>query len=250
MCSDSTPQIHWILGPLGANFERLNPGCHSQYIGCAVKRNVVNASGQLRTRWTMENVIIILVFLVNACLVGAGVYLSSYLKNKAKGLATKEDFKDLKEQTAELTRITKGIEAKVSIDVWDYQKRWETRKEVIFESMRNMGKAQSMINETLAALLIYESAGTQADKDASAEVAKKCVERCRRNVTDLAQSHILISLAAGMPVIDAYVAASNGFSSVIDHLKDAEQRRQRYLEFSRAIGHLEGAVRKELRLDV
>src|SRR5215472_1589385 len=46
----------------------------------------------------------VIFFLLNAALVGAGIYLSAYLKRKAESLATKEEFKDLQKQTAELTR--------------------------------------------------------------------------------------------------------------------------------------------------
>jgi len=71
----------------------------------------------------MQTALIIIVFLANASLVGAGIYLSTYLRRKAEGLATKEEFEDLKKQTAELTRTAKEIEAEIATGIWDRQKR-------------------------------------------------------------------------------------------------------------------------------
>lgn len=86
--------------------------------------------------------------MANACLVGAGIYLSAYLTKKAEGLATKEEFKDLKEQTAELTRTTKKIEAEINNDLWNRQKQWEMKREVIFD----MSKQVSAVDDALTSL--------------------------------------------------------------------------------------------------
>src|SRR6266849_3945597 len=86
----------------------------------------------------MQTALIVIVFLANAALVGGGIYLSAYLKKKAEGLATREEFKDLQKQTAELTRTTKEIEAKISGELWNQQKRWELKREVLFEATKRV----------------------------------------------------------------------------------------------------------------
>lgn len=57
--------------------------------------------GYVKMRRAIQMTLIIISFLANACLVAAGIYLWAHLKKKAEGLATKEEFKDLKEQTPE-----------------------------------------------------------------------------------------------------------------------------------------------------
>jgi hypothetical protein len=69
---------------------------------------------------------------------GAGAYLGSYLKKKGENLATKEDFDDLKAQTAALTTTTKEIEAKIGDEVWNRQKRWELKQAVVFEAAKHL----------------------------------------------------------------------------------------------------------------
>jgi hypothetical protein len=80
----------------------------------------------------------IVLLVLNAAFIGVGIYLSSYLKKKAEHLATKEDFEQLRAQTAALTQTTKEIEARISNDVWDRQKRWELKREVLFSAMRKV----------------------------------------------------------------------------------------------------------------
>src|ERR1700739_889785 len=109
-------------------------------------------------RATMQFTVIDVVFLANASLVGAGIYLSAYLKRKAEGLATKEEFEDLKKQTAELTRTTKEIEAEVSTGIWDRQKRWEMKREVLFDAAKHVAKIETALSN-------LNSAHVTADKN-------------------------------------------------------------------------------------
>ena len=60
---------------------------------------------------------------------GVGAYIGSYLKKRAENLATKDDFDDLKSQTAALTQTTKEIEAKIDDQVWDRQRQWELTRD-------------------------------------------------------------------------------------------------------------------------
>jgi hypothetical protein len=55
---------------------------------------------------------------IAALVSGLGAYFGAYLKRKGENYATKED-------VAEITRITKEIEAKISDDTWARQRRWD-----------------------------------------------------------------------------------------------------------------------------
>lgn len=92
----------------------------------------------------------IIAFLLNAALVGAGIYLSSYLKKKAEHLATREQFKDLQKETAELTRTTKEIEAKISDEVWNRQRRWELKRDLLLDMAKKMSAAYDALTAVYA----------------------------------------------------------------------------------------------------
>lgn len=78
----------------------------------------------------------LLKFTLLAIFAGAGGFLGSYLKRKGENLATHEDINRLVDQVRAVTKATKEIEAKISDDVWDRQKRWELKREALFESIR------------------------------------------------------------------------------------------------------------------
>src|SRR5437870_10327269 len=59
-------------------------------------------------------------------------FLAGYMKKKGENLATHEDIGKLVEQMSAVTKATKEIEAKISSDVWDRQKHWEMKREVLF----------------------------------------------------------------------------------------------------------------------
>jgi hypothetical protein len=63
-------------------------------------------------------------------ILGGGA-ITAFWKKKAENYATKQD-------VAELTTITKKIEADISSDVWDRQKQWEMKREVIFDMSRKL----------------------------------------------------------------------------------------------------------------
>lgn len=92
---------------------------------------------------------------------GAGAYFGSYLKKKGENLATHEDIDKLVDQVRAVTTTTKEIEAKISDDVWDRQKRWEMKRDALFEVVRALG----LVNDALTKL----QATYQTDKQSLAE---------------------------------------------------------------------------------
>src|SRR6266404_3989380 len=88
-----------------------------------------------------------LIALALTTLIGAfiGSYLASYLKKKGENLATREDLDKLVEQVRAVTTATKEIEAKISTDVWDRQKRWEMKRDLLFEATRRL----AAVNDSL-----------------------------------------------------------------------------------------------------
>jgi hypothetical protein len=71
---------------------------------------------------------------------GAGGYLGAYLKRKGENLATKEDI-------AEITRVQEEIKAKISDDVWDRQRQWELKRDVVFDVVRALADLDMAVNK-------------------------------------------------------------------------------------------------------
>jgi hypothetical protein len=79
---------------------------------------------------------------------GLGAYGGAYLKAKAEHWATHEDIDEVLNQVRAVTTTTKVIEAKISEDVWDRQKRWELKRDVLFEATRRL----AVIEEALTTI--------------------------------------------------------------------------------------------------
>ena len=82
-------------------------------------------------------VIAVLSFLLGAVL---RPYLTGYATKKGENLATHEDIDKVLEQVKAVTEATKKIEADISTGVWDRQKRWEMKREVLFEAARRLSE--------------------------------------------------------------------------------------------------------------
>jgi hypothetical protein len=70
-----------------------------------------------------------------------GGFAKSYMSKKGENAALKEDI-------AELTRTTKRIEAEISGDVWDRQKRWELKRDLLLE----LTKKTAAVSDALTGL--------------------------------------------------------------------------------------------------
>lgn len=79
---------------------------------------------------------------------GAGAYLGAYLRKKGENLATHEDIERLLDQVRKVTTTTEQIKAEISSDVWDRQRQWELKREMIIE----VSKAISDVEEGLLTL--------------------------------------------------------------------------------------------------
>jgi hypothetical protein len=72
--------------------------------------------------------------------IGSGVaaYSGAYFKRRGEDQAITDGFAEVLRQTRETTQATKSIEAKISGEMWDRQKQWEMKREVIFDMRRKL----------------------------------------------------------------------------------------------------------------
>ena len=92
---------------------------------------------------------------------GAGAYVGSYLKTKGENLATHEDIGKLVDQVRAVTTTTKQIESKIAGDLWDRQKRWELRRDAIFDASKKMAAVKNALSNLHAVHMTDQQAGSQ-----------------------------------------------------------------------------------------
>lgn len=71
------------------------------------------------------------VFVTTALGSGVGAYLGSYLKKKGENLATHEDIDKLIDQVAAVTTTTKKIEANISTEMWQRERKSDLQLKAI-----------------------------------------------------------------------------------------------------------------------
>ncbi len=62
-------------------------------------------------------------------LTALAAYLGSYAAEKGKRRATREDSDRIRDELERTTRALKEIEAKISLGIWQEQKRWDERRD-------------------------------------------------------------------------------------------------------------------------
>jgi hypothetical protein len=97
-------------------------------------------------------------FTVGAVLVVAssalGGYWGAYAKKKGENMATHEDIGNLVEQVQAVTKATEEIKSEISGGLWDRQKRWELRRDALFELTKRLG----LLKDSLTLLIsVYQT---------------------------------------------------------------------------------------------
>ena len=152
------------------------------------------------------------IFITTTLGAGLGAYLGSYLK---KNLATQEDIR-------KLTQATKEIEAKISTDMWDRQKRWELKRDLLFEAAKRLSELDDALIAWGAKLEHHNAQadwfGANAQRFVNATAA--CTEMLARasivsSIETWKALHRFASLAntIGVQITDKNIEAWNNGSS-------------------------------------
>lgn len=84
---------------------------------------------------------------VIAFIIGAVLrpFLTGYSTKKGENLATREDIANVVKQVEAVTRTTEEIKAEVSAGIWDRQKQWEMKRDVLFEASKVLALVEDQL---------------------------------------------------------------------------------------------------------
>src|SRR5579864_671592 len=126
---------------------------------------------------------------------GLGGAWGAYWVERGKNAATKDDIE-------ELTRLTKQIEAEISTGVWDKQKRWDMKREVLFDAARRLSELDDALlsysvtmKEDRAQKLAWEIKKPSDDEILGWEQPKnERLARWMKASTEFDQSRLFVSI--------------------------------------------------------
>src|ERR1035441_6475021 len=195
----------------------------------------------------------LLTFILSFIGAGGGAYLGAYLKKKGENLATHEDLDKLVVQMAAVTKTTKQIEAQISNDLWDRQKRWELKRDAFFETMRELGTVESSIVKLSA----VQESGTVMVGDIAVSSHQVWKDALNRSLEAYHVAYFSFNRAKRLGELVCEVAVAERFhetTSIITKLgMDASDgpvpnRILRLVEMGKALEALTEAIREELGL--
>jgi hypothetical protein len=206
--------------------------------------------------WILHQYVVwALVTLVSAFI---GSYLAGYLKKKGENLATHEDIDRLVDQVRAVTEATKKIEADISVGVWDKQKRWEMKREVLFEAARRLSEVEdamlgfaTVMREDQAKQEAWATAAPSVTEELSwGQVRAERVTRWSKASTAFDESRLFVAIVCGK---DAKLAFED-LGAFISALAGQVSKGQNAYKTSRPdlikkILVARNAIRKELEVD-
>jgi hypothetical protein len=140
------------------------------------------------------------VLLALGVVVGAfGGYLKAYLSQKGQNLATHEDINKLVDQVRAVTTTAKQIEAKISDDVWDRQKRWELKRDLLIDMVRKTIAMQVAL-QRLYAVRLTNKDSSDTENPTRLEATHKATAEFNDAVTEYDQGKLLVDLVCGLEV--------------------------------------------------
>src|SRR5579872_6295124 len=175
---------------------------------------------------------------------GVGAYMGAYLKKKGENLATHEDLNKLVEQMKVTTETTKGIEARITGDLWNAQKRWELTKETLIEIVRLVGRAEITIKNAVVDFE-YKSRGRNPPS-LLPHKSESILDECIEIAFSLDNHRLMMMLVCGMDVIPAYIKLADAYLATVLCLDvktyDYEKAKERLKEFGSALARFQIAV--------
>lgn len=169
-----------------------------------------------------------------------GGYLAGYMKKKGENLATREDIDKVFAET-------KRIEAKISDEVWDRQKRWELKRDLLLDTIKRIAACKDALTKLHAVGMTDKQSTTPDTEERGAKRTRVYAEW--NNAADrLDESIFLLDMACGGETIRA-VGDLDMFTrrlSVLIH----DGKPEAYLESAEQYGAKLNAVRSAMRKEI
>ncbi len=184
------------------------------------------------------------IYLVLIVLAGfGGSFFGAYFKKKGENRAIQEDIE-------KLTKTTKEIEAKISSEMWDRQKRWELKRDVLFQATKRLSEADDALLSYDSVLQI-EHRENKADNLTWAESKHERIVKWSKASANFDETREFVGLVCGKETYKAF----EDFGGLINKIAagissgDVEIYKKTREDFYKKLFLARFAMRKELGID-
>jgi hypothetical protein len=179
-------------------------------------------------------------YINTALLLIGGLGFGEYLKKRAESLATRKDIEDL-------TRKVEVIKAEISDAMWNRQKRWELKREVLFEVVKRVAEVDQALGRLNAAVHVEQESGA-----AVAPFLLEAITAMNQASADLNAAAQLVATVCGDETYTALRKLKDTESIIslgLMERKDATIYKSSQHEFKARLEAVRAAIRKELGID-
>jgi len=117
-------------------------------------------------------------------------FFVSYSAKKGENLATKEDI-------AQITKVQEEIKAQISDNVWDRQRQWELRRDVVVDAVRALADLDGAVSEFYVAWSGSTGNLTKEAEAALIDMRIEAVKLFRRCSSSYQRAHTVADVAIG-----------------------------------------------------
>jgi hypothetical protein len=176
---------------------------------------------------------------------GVGAYLGAYLNEKAKNFARREDIDKITAEVQAVTRTTEEIKADISGGLWDRQKQWEMKKEVLCEASKSVASIEERIVRVQAVLAAAKGRIGQPDW---MDEWHDALSEWREVISDFERTLGLVNVVCSLETNIEFLKLRSVAASITGGLakKDANVYDERSGDLSEAAIRVRFAIRKEL----
>lgn len=186
------------------------------------------------------------VAIISLVCAGVGAYVGSYLKKKGENLATHEDLDRLVGQVAAVTQTTKSIEAAISADMWGRQRRWELKREVLFEAAKRLAEIDDALSQVRSVLKIVNKSATEGG-----QYKAKAYQRWEKASIMFQETLVLVGIVGDRETIKAFEQFDRlGIGIFAEISKSGPEAYSKLKwDYLKSLLTARAAIRKELGID-
>jgi|GEM_PF-3400241 len=145
-------------------------------------------------------------------------FVGFYARKKAENLATKEDI-------AQITKTQEEIKSQISDKMWDRQRQWDLKRDVVLDSVRAMADFDYFISEFSAVFAKPDGASTDEAHAKLQEDKIRAIQKSMQIRYAYQRAHTVADLMIGKRLSEA-LSAYFQFAALI--LRDVPSRKVAY----------------------
>jgi hypothetical protein len=181
-------------------------------------------------------------------------YLRGYSAKKGENLATHEDIDKLVDQVSAVTQTAKEIESKISGELWNKQKHWEMKRDVIFEMSKKISGVDDALTSMYSTHMHYRTlaeSGQVIDASMKAEALSKVTVNLGKSADAYDGALALMSIVCGLELHQALREFIIFTRQLVPQIQqNPPVYTQSAAEIAKRLFRIRGLLRKELGVDL